>query len=377
MSEFKLLKGCDIHTPLRVMKKGSILIQREKIVKVGQIDDSKISPDTQIFDFRQKLAVPGFIDIHLHGGGGVDFLDSSTDSIVEALKTHLKNGTTSLLPSIMTTSHKHALEKIRALVDIKRSIPDMADIPDIIGLNLEGPYISMEKSGAHRTQYIRKPSLAEVQEYIKASEGNIRIMTVAPEIEGMSDIIHFLSKQNIIPSAGHTNANYEQTQQAVDSGVKLATHLFNAMRGIAHREPGVAGALLLNDNVYTEAVADGIHLHPSILDLITRVKPIEKIILVTDASKYYGISQEASYTRDGKLFGSTTALSLALKNMTQFTGIPFDKILRMVTINPAMLLKVESQKGVIKRGCDADIVILDKEMNLCDVFCRGKRFASS
>jgi N-acetylglucosamine-6-phosphate deacetylase len=374
MSEFKLIKNCDIHTPLRVIKNGSILIQGKKIAKVGQVDDSKIPQETQIFDFKQKLAVPGFIDIHLHGGGGVDFLDSSPDSIVKALKIHLKNGTTSLLPSIMTTSHKHALDTIRAFIDIKRSIPD---IPDIIGLNLEGPYISMEKSGAHRTQYIRKPSLIEVQEYIKASEGNIRIMTVAPEIEGMSDIIHFLSKQNVILSAGHTNANYEQTQQAVNSGVRLATHLFNAMRGIAHREPGAAGALLLNDDVYTEAVADGIHLHPSILELIARVKPIEKIILVTDASKYYGISQEASYTRDGKLLGSTTALSLALKNMTQFTGIPFDKILRMVTINPAKLLRVESQKGSIKRGCDADIIILDKEMNLSDVFSRGMKFIPS
>jgi N-acetylglucosamine-6-phosphate deacetylase len=371
MSEFKLIKNCDIHTPLRVIKSGSILIQGEKISKVGQIDDSKIPPRTQIFDAKQRLTVPGFIDIHLHGGGGVDFLDSSPDSIVQALKTHLKNGTTSLLPSIMTTSHKNALDTIRAFIDIKRSIPD---IPDIIGLNLEGPYISMEKSGAHRTQYIRKPSLTEVQEYIKASEGNLKIMTVAPEIEGVSDIIHFLSKQNIIPSSGHTNANYEQTQLAVNSGVRLATHLFNAMKGIAHREPGAAGALLLNDDVYAEAVADGIHLHPSILDLITRVKPIEKIILVTDATKFYGLGQGASYTQDGKLFGSTTALNLALKNMIQFSGLPLEKVLKMVTVNPAKLLKVESRKGTLTRGRDADIVIMDKEMNLSDVFFRGKRF---
>ncbi|UCE21687.1 MAG: amidohydrolase family protein, partial [Candidatus Aminicenantes bacterium] len=134
---------------------------------------------------------------------------------------------------------------------------------------------------------------------------------------------------------------------------------------------------LLNDDVYTEAVADGIHLHPSILDLITRVKPIEKIVLVTDASKYYGITQGASFTRDGKLFGSTTALSLALKNMMQFTGLPFEKILRMVTINPAKLLKVENKKGFLKRGSDADVVIMDKEMNLRDVFFRGKRFTPS
>lgn len=371
MSGFMLLKNCDILTPLRMIRKGSVLIQGESIQRVGQFGDSGIPPETSVLNLRNTLAVPGFIDIHLHGAEGVEFSDSSPESIAAALQTHLKNGTTSLLPSIMTAPHEQVLNTIKTFLDIKKNTPD---IPEILGLNLEGPYISKEKRGVQRTQYIRRPSLAEMKEYIRASRGSIKIVTVAPEIQGMSEFIRFLTEQDIIPSAGHTNADYEQTQQAIKSGVRLATHLFNAMRGIAHREPGAAGALLLNDDVYTEVVADGIHLHPSILSLIAKAKPLEKIILVTDATRFYGIRKGASYSREGKLFGSNTELGLALKHMTRFTGIPFEKMLRTVTVNPAKLLNIENKKGLLKKGNDADILILDKELNIKDVFIKGKRF---
>ncbi len=374
MSGFKLLKNCDVLTPLRVIRKGSVLIQGEIIQRVGQFSDSKIPPGTRVFNLRNKLAVPGFIDIHLHGAGGVEFTGSSPESIITALKTHLRNGTTSLLPSLMTASHEQVLDTIKTFIDIKKNTPD---IPEIVGLNLEGPYISKEKRGVQRTQYIRRPSITEMKEYIRVARGSIKIMTVAPEIDGIGDFIRFLTDQNIIPSAGHTNADYEQTQQAIKSGVKLATHLFNAMRGIAHREPGAAGALLLHDDVYAEVVADGIHLHPSILSLIAKAKPLEKIILVTDATKFYGIRKGASYSKEGKLFGSNTELGLALKHMTRFTGIPFERILRTVTVNPAKLLNLENKKGILKKGNDADIVILDKELNIKDVFIKGKRSSPS
>ncbi len=374
MSEFTLIKNCDVFTPLRMIQSGSILIEGEKIKRVGQFGDSKIPPNTRIFNFKSRIAVPGFIDIHLHGGGGVEFTDSSAESIIAALKAHLKNGTTSLLPTLMTASHEQILDTIRTFLEIQKATPD---IPDIIGLNLEGPYISKEKKGVQRTQYIRRPSLAEMKEYIKASQGSIRIVTVAPEIDGISAFIRFLTEQNIIPSAGHTNASFEQTQQAIKAGVMMATHLFNAMRGIAHREPGAAGALLLNDEVYAEVVADGIHIHPSILSLIERAKPLEKIILVTDATRFYGIKEGPSYSKEGKLFGSNTALDLALKHMTRFTGMKFIQALRTVTTNPARLLKIEDRKGSLKKGCDADIIILDKEYKLKDVFLRGKRMRDS
>jgi|Deesub1362B_J571_1020462.scaffolds.fasta_scaffold00859_4 N-acetylglucosamine-6-phosphate deacetylase len=372
MSEYKIIKNCDIYTPLELIKNGFILIKGEKITKVGkinEINELKIPEEIEIFDFKNHLAVPGFIDIHLHGGGGADFMDSSSESIVKALKTHLKNGTTSLLPTVMAASHQQIIKTIKALIQVKK---EFKEIPDILGLNLEGPYISKEKSGVQLKKFIRKPSLNEMKEYIETSEENIKIMTIAPEIEGAMNFIYWLINQKIIPSAGHTNANFLQTEQAIKAGIKHATHLFNAMRGIFHREPGAAGALLFNDEVSVEVIADGVHLHPSILSLITKVKPIEKIILITDATKFTGLKQGAVFTQEGKLSGSTLTLDSAFKNMIKFTGKSFKEILMTLTLNPAKILNIEDKKGYLKKGSDADIVILDKELNVRKVFLKGK-----
>ncbi len=374
MSKFTIIKDCEIYTPSETIKNGSILIEGEKIARVGKTSAQDMPRQAKVFSFKSCLAVPGFIDIHLHGGGGVDFMDSSPDSIAKALRFHLRNGTTSLLPTTLTASHGQTLQAIKNLIRVKK---DFKDIPEILGLNLEGPYISEEKSGAQPKEFIRLPSLTEMKDYIEASEHSIKIMTVAPEIEGALPFIRFLTKQKIIASAGHTDADFLQTGQAIKSGVRLATHLFNTMRGIFHREPGAAGALLFNDEVFVEVIADGIHLHPSILALIARIKPIEKIILITDATNFYGIKKGAVYTRDGKLFGSTVSLNSALKNMVHFSGKSFQDILATVTSNPANLLDAGKKKGCLKKGADADIVILDKNLNVQDVFFKGKALSLS
>jgi N-acetylglucosamine-6-phosphate deacetylase len=369
MAEDKLIKDCDIYTPTEIIKNGSILIEGEKIARIRRIVESEIPQQAEVFSFKNHLAVPGFIDIHLHGGEGIDFMDSSPESIAKALKSHLKNGTTSLLPTVMTASHQQMLKAIKTIIQVKNKFKD---IPEIIGLNLEGPYISREKSGAMPKKFIRKPSLTEMKEYIEASEKSIKIMTLAPEVEGALDFILFLTEQKIIPSTGHTNADYKQTEQAIKHGIKHATHLFNAMRGIDHREPGASGALLFYDEVSVEVIADGIHLHPSVLSMVARIKPLNRIILVTDATKFYGIKKGAVFSEEGKLFGSTCFLNEALKNMIRFTGKSFHEILMTVTSNPARLLNIDDKKGCLKKGSDADIVILDKNFNVRNVFLKGK-----
>jgi N-acetylglucosamine-6-phosphate deacetylase len=370
MKEYTIIKDCEIYTPEKIIKNGSILIEGEKIARVGKFSESELPQKAEIFSFKNHLAVPGFIDIHLHGGANVDFMTASAESTAKALRAHLKNGTTSLLPTTMTASHRQTLRAIENLIQAKKSFKD---IPEVLGLNLEGPYISEEKCGAQPNKFIRRPSLAEMKEYIQASEREIKIMTIAPEIKGALRFICFLVDQNIIPSAGHTNADYRQIERAIKSGVRLATHLFNAMKGILHREPGAAGALLINDDVSVEVIADGIHLHPSILSLIARVKPLEKIILVTDASKFYGVKHGAVYNQEGKLFGSTVSLNSSLKNMIQSSGKSFQEILTTITSNPAKLLNIQNKKGHLKKGNDADIVILDKRLAVQAVFLKGHR----
>jgi N-acetylglucosamine-6-phosphate deacetylase len=374
MKKYKLIQDCEIYTPEKIIKNGSILIEGEKIARVGRFGESELPQKAQVFSFKNRLAVPGFIDIHLHGGANVDFMTASAESTAKALRAHLRNGTTSLLPTTMTASHRQTLRAIKNLVQVKKSF---RDIPEVLGLNLEGPYISVEKCGAQPKKFVRRPSLAEMKEYIKASEREIKIMTIAPESDGALRFIRFLAAQGIIPSAGHTNAGYRQTEKAIKSGVRLATHLFNAMRGILHREPGAAGALLFNDDVSVEVIADLIHLHPSILSLIARVKPLEKIILVTDASKSYGVKQGAVYSEEGRLFGSTVSLNSSLKNMIQSSGKSFREILTTITSNPAKLLNIQNKKGHIKKGNDADIVILDKRLAVQAVFLKGQEKGDS
>lgn len=369
MSEYIILSDCDIYTPGKLIKNGCILIEGEKIAKIGQLEELKDLGQAKVFNCKNHFAVPGFIDIHLHGGGGIDFMGSSSESIIQALKLHLENGTTSALPAILTDTHERILEAIKVLIEVKKS---GKGIPEIIGLHLEGPYISREKSGAQLKKHIRKPLVAEMKEYIEVSEGQIKIMTLAPEVEGAMAFIHFLNEQGIIPSAGHTNATFKEMENAIKSGIRLATHLFNAMRGLSHREPGAAGALLLSDEVYIEVVADGFHVHPPILDLITKVKPAEKIILVTDATKFYGIKKEPVFMKQGKIFGSNTPLWVSLKNMMEFTGLSLKEILKTVTSNPAKLLSIEERKGHLRKGFDADIVLLDKALNVKKVFLKGK-----
>jgi N-acetylglucosamine-6-phosphate deacetylase len=369
MKEYKIIKDCDVYTPREIIKNGSVLIKGEKILRVGRIGQAELPQKAEIFSFKNHLAVPGFIDIHLHGGANIDFMNASPESTAKALRAHLRKGTTSLLPTIMTASQRQMLRAIKNLIQVKKSFKD---IPEILGLNLEGPYISKEKCGAQPKKFIRPPSLAEMREYIEAAEKEIKIMTVAPEIKGGLQFVRFLAAQGIIPSAGHTNADFTWMERAIRSGIRHATHLFNAMRGILHREPGAAGALLFNDDISVEVIADGIHLHPSILSLIARVKPLEKIILITDAAKLYGVRRRAVYNQEGKLFGSTVSLDSGLKNMIQSSGKSFRQILTTITSNPARLLNIGEKKGHLKKGSDADIVILDKRLNVQTVFLKGQ-----
>lgn len=366
--EYKVIANCDIYTPEKFIRDGLIMIQGERVAAVSQIKDTRLPKGATVFSFKGHLAVPGFIDIHVHGGDGANFMDASPESTLTVLRAHLKNGTTSILPTLMTASHKHILQVIEVIRRIQRSTPF---IPEILGLNLEGPYISREKCGGQLKKYIRKPSLKEMIDYIETSENAIKIMTLAPEIEGAISFIHFLVKQKIIPAAGHSDASYPEAVAGIEAGIKLATHLFNAMRGISHRDPGLSGALLLDDKISVEVIADGIHLDPPIIRMISKLKPLEKIILVTDATRLIGISQAALLTPEGKLYGSTTPLNLALKNMIQFTSRPFRELLKTINLNPARLLHISDKKGQIKKGNDADIVILDKSLNIKAVFLKG------
>jgi N-acetylglucosamine-6-phosphate deacetylase len=370
MTETTLIAGCDVWTPLGVFEGGSLLIRGAKLARVGSVRPADVPRGTKRLSFPGCRAVPGFIDIHTHGGDGADFIDGSAESAALALRAHLRSGTTAILPTLITASKEQTIKALRALNEAKKRYDD---IPEVLGVNLEGPYLSKEKRGVHDEGSIRPASAAELREFWEASDGSVRLVTLAPENPGFVAALRFLRRKGVVVAVGHTNALSKPIAAAVGRGARHATHLFNAMRGVFHREPGAAGALLLDDRVSTEVISDGQHLHPEIVKMISRVKPASKVILITDAVKEFGRSKGAALrTADGTLAGSLTPLPRMLKNYLNYTGVSFADGLRAATLNPAALFGLEGRIGCLQRGADADIVMLDKNFKVRGVFLKGR-----
>ena len=373
-----LLQNIEIYTPTRRIANGAILIRNGRIAWVGKKKGTvlfsrrgKREPSPfKIIDGRGLIAAPGFIDIHLHGGRGADFMDATPAAAVRVLQTHLRKGTTSLLPTLMTAPHKDILAAIRA---VRIAAAGQAVLPHVLGLHLEGPYISAEKRGAQPLGAVRPYAVREVREYLRAAGAlGLRIMTLAPEVPGASALTAFLTSHGIVAAAGHSNADFAQAARGLRAGISHGTHLFNAMTGLFHRDPGLAGALLLDDRASVELIADGVHLHPAVVETVLRLKPAEQVILVTDATRRAGRGSRPLRTEDGRLYGSTITLDAALRNVVRWTRRPLTEILPLLTLNPARRLGIEKRKGRLARGCDADIVLLDRALNVKRVFLGGE-----
>jgi N-acetylglucosamine-6-phosphate deacetylase len=382
-----LLRNVEIYTPTRRIADGAILIRNGRIAWVGTREEAVphsrgkrrpppfASGPMKIIDGRGLIAAPGFIDIHFHGGRGADFMDATAAAAVRVLRTHLRKGTTSAVPTLMTAPHADILAAIRA---VRTAAGTKGILPAVLGLHLEGPYISAEKRGAQPLAAVRPYAAREMRAYLRAAgEGGIRIMTLAPEAPGAAALIAFLTAHGIVAAAGHSNAGFAAAARGLRSGVSHGTHLFNAMTGLFHRDPGLAGALLLNDRASVELIADGQHLHPAVVETVLRLKPAGKVILVTDATRRAGLGSRPLRTEDGKLYGSTITLDAALRNVVHWTRRPLTEVLPLLTLNPARLLGVEKRKGRLARGCDADIVLLDRGLNVRRVFLGGREISSA
>jgi len=366
-----ILNGTII-TPFQYLQDRMMMIKEGKIVTItDRKEDLSTLKNVEIIEARDKYIVPGFIDIHVHGGGGADVMDGEYKSIKQIALTHSRFGTTAFLPTTMTMSKEKIIKSLQSVNEAKTKGTGAAEI---LGVHLEGPYINPEKKGAQKEEDIKKCSIEEFLAFNQASGNLIRLVTIAPEMPGAIELIRWLQQQDIIVSAGHTNATYQQMQEAIKAGLTHITHLFNAMRGLHHREPGVVGAALSEDGVTTEVIADGIHIHPIILKMIHHIKGARKVVLVTDAMRATGLSegiydlggQEAmvkggkAKLQDGTLAGSVLTMNKAVHKMVTKAGIPLPEAVQMVSYNPAKLLGIADKKGTLEQGKDADIVILNK-----------------
>jgi len=377
----KLIIYGDIVTPYTNIRNGLIVVENGKITYVGEEEKSLEKKDYTVLDFTDHYIVPGFIDIHVHGCEGANAFDGSPQSLKAMAYNLAKHGVTAFLPTAGTLP-KDMLIKIASTVSEVMASDYVG--AEISGLNIEGPFLNPEKKGAMIVGFMRKPNIEEAREILEASKGSLKIMTIAPELEGALEIIRWLALHNVVPSIGHSNASYEEAVNAINNGARLVTHLFNAMRSFHHRDPGVIGAALAREDVLVEIIADGIHVDPSAVKFVINAKGADRVIIVSDATPLAGLP-DGEYTfpgfpkitvkngkatlPDGTIAGSTLTLDEALKNLIKW-GIPLTHALKMLSTNAAKLLGLK--KGVIKAGYDADLVILDKNLNVVSTIVNGE-----
>lgn len=370
-----------LYTPEGVQKKGRMIVGQNGTIEAVGGEDVCVPIDARRVDVGGRRILPGLIDLHVHGGGGYEMMDATRESLDRMSRFHAQHGTTALL----ATTHTESREKImQALKVVSHSVKSGLSGAQIVGVHLEGPFIHPEKSGGQRPEHIRSPSIDELKAYITVSENLIRLVTMAPEIEGGMAAVRWLARQGLTVSIGHSNATFAQVQEAFHHGVRHTAHHFNAMSALHHREPGVAGAGLVLSDLTVELIADGIHVHPAVAKLLFDVKGPRKVCLVTDAVICAGLPDGdygrrkvihgQVYTADGsRLSGSSLTSLQAIKNAMSFTGYTLERILPSMTEVPAKIAGLGDRKGALKRGFDADFLIVDDELTLLATYVKGRK----
>lgn len=353
------------------MEPADVLVQDGKIREIAKPIGIH-PPKVEILDAHNLYVCPGFIDLQVNGGAGYNFIDGPEEALSQIISFHATHGTTGLLATLITAPVK---QMRRAMEIIQRVQTEQGGI---LGVHLEGPFISKERRGAHNPRYIRRPSFKVFQELTNGFEGLVKMVTIAPELPGAPELIKAIRSLKAVPALGHSNATYEETLQAIDQGVKYFTHLFNAMRIFHHRHPGATGAALEHGDVIIGLIVDGVHLHPAIIRLILKLKRVDYICLVSDATSAAGTHNRRHYLgdlevyiregalrlSDGTLAGSLLTMDQALRNLITFAGIELPEAIRTVSETPARVLGLFSQKGSLEVGKDADIVLLNENLKV-------------
>ncbi len=356
-----------------------ILVFDKNIVDlVNENDFEKYQKDiSEVIDAKGCYILPGFIDTHIHGYGGHDVMDSNKQSIIEIRNAIIKNGVTSFLPTTITASTEDLETVLNNVRDLKANENTGAKI---LGVHLEGPYINVEKKGAQNENFVVLPNV----DFVKKHKDILKIVTIAPEVEGALDLIKDYSKE-VNFQIGHTMATFDETNKAIKAGAKGFTHTFNAMTGIHHRDLGAAGACLLSDDAYAEIICDNIHLTKDMYNFVIKNKGTEKVLLVTDCICAGGL-KDGEYSLgdlkvilkdgacrlvDGTLAGSVLNLNIALKNVVENSSNSLEESIKMVTINQATYLGLEETIGKLNKGYSSDIIIMNRDYEVQKTFVDG------
>ncbi|MGW9855735.1 N-acetylglucosamine-6-phosphate deacetylase [Staphylococcus hominis] len=372
MSKYVITNGI-IYTEAQVINKGYIVIENGKI---SDIQKGNYAGDLKQIDVKGKHVLPGFIDIHIHGGYGEDAMDASYEGLNHLAKKLLSEGTTTFLATTMTQSDENIETALKNVVTCYQH-QTIGEAAEIAGIHLEGPFISEYKVGAQNPKYVQCPSVEKIRHFQDIAKGLIKIITFAPEVEGAHDTLNAL-RDDIIFSMGHTVATYEEANEAVERGAKHITHLYNAATPFEHRNPGVFGAAWTNESLNTEIIGDGIHSHPAAVEIAYKQKGNTHMYLITDAMRAKGMKDgeydlggqnvivkgKEARLESGALAGSILKMNEGLRNLIQFTHDSLDHLWRVTSLNQAIALNIDKQKGSLSIGKDADIVIVDDEIRV-------------
>ncbi len=378
-----ILTADRLFTPAEIIESPVVVIEDERIATVGQRSSMEL-PSGRHLDFSGCVLAPGLIDIHIHGGAGHDVMEADESGLATLERSLLRSGVTAYVPTTVTAPMERllsALDRLGRYISRKTSGVGVR----ALGIHLEGPFISHAKRGVHPTADLLPPSPALLERFWQASHGTIRIITIAPELSGAIETIAHAHKLGIVISLGHSNANAAETQAAVAAGAAHATHTFNAMRPLDHREPGILGVTLSDARLTADIIADGIHVAPAVLELFIKAKGLERAILITDAISATGMPdgnyrlgemevtvRDRRCEHEGRLAGSVLTLDRAVRNIAEFTGIPLQAALRLATMNPAQRLGIEGELGQISPGRNADLVALTPSGEVVFTMARGE-----
>ena len=368
----------------QVTEDGIVWIGNGKIMDVTRSGERNIPPGAHVIDASGKYISPGFIDLHVHGGGGSDVMDGNIAALETMARFHARFGTTAFLATTMTASHEMLEHRLGV---IRKAMESELGGAAIVGVHLEGPYISSEYKGAQNVEWIAKPTIQDFDRLIRQSGNTIKLVTLAPEQFDFEEMIPYLTDRGIISSVGHSDATNDQVEKCIRCGLSHATHLFNAMRPLHHREPGIIGEALIQRDMTVEVIVDGIHVHPKVVKLVHTIKGPEKMLLITDAIRAAGLddgiyelggqkvilNEGIARLSDGVLAGSTLTMNQAVRNLIQFAGIPLAEAIRSASEAPAKKLGLFHSKGSIEPGKDADLLIIDQDVHVFSTFIQGKQ----
>ncbi|MFI8001649.1 N-acetylglucosamine-6-phosphate deacetylase [Streptomyces sp. NPDC086010] len=368
-----VLAGARVVLPTGTVENGRVIVEGTRIA--GSTPEG-----ARTVDLTGHWVVPGFVDIHNHGGGGASFATGTAEDVLTGVRAHRAHGTTTVVASTVTGEMDFLARQAGLL-------SELVEQGELAGIHFEGPFISPCRKGAHSEGLLRDPDPAEVRKLLDAARGTARMVTLATELPGGIESVRLLAEHGVIAAVGHTDASYEQTVEAIDAGATVATHLYNAMPAIGHRTPGPVSALLEDERVTVELINDGTHLHPAAFGLAYHHAGADRVALITDAMDaagagdgHYELGPLAVEVRDGvarlveggSIAGSTLTLDTAFRRAVRIDRIPVEDVVQSISATPARLLGMYDRIGSLEPGKDADLVVLDADFTLRGVMRRGE-----